>query len=145
VDNNGSANNAVGTNQLDERISNGTLGIALAISLNVSEITNVTSLVRRSAVGLVVRVEVRAGGSAAVGVITEGVDVESSLGVGIVTGDVPGDGSRSRLGLLLEDDGTGDLGVTTENAHSLDHFDGILFVFCFVSGDFRKMVNSGRW
>jgi hypothetical protein len=45
------------------------------------------------------------------------MDVESSLGVGIVAGDVPGDGSRSRLGLLLEDDGTGDLGVTTENAH----------------------------
>jgi len=47
----------VGTNQLDERVSNGTLGIALTISLNVSEITNVTSLVRRSAVGLVVRVD----------------------------------------------------------------------------------------
>lgn len=51
------ANNAVGTNQLDERVSNGTLGIALAISLNVSEITNVTGLVGRSAVGLVVRVD----------------------------------------------------------------------------------------
>ena len=59
----------------------------------------------------------RAGGSATVSVVTEGVDVESSLGVGIVTGDVPGDGGRSRLGLLLEDDGTGDLGVTTKNAH----------------------------
>lgn len=47
----------MGTNQLDERVSNGTLGIALAISLNVSEITNVTGLVRRSAVGLVVRVD----------------------------------------------------------------------------------------
>lgn len=60
---------------------------------------------------------VRASGGAAVGVVTEGVDVESSLGVGIVASDVPGDGSRGRLGLLLEDDSTGDLGVTSENAH----------------------------
>lgn len=117
VDDNGSANDAVRANQLDKRISDGTLGIALAVSLNVSEITNVTGLVRRSTVGLVMRVEVRASRSAAVGVVTEGVDVESSLGVGVVTGDVPGDGSGSRLRLLLEDDGTGDLGVTAKNAH----------------------------
>lgn len=59
----------------------------------------------------------RASGSASVGVIAEGVDVESSFGVGIVTSDVPGDGGGSRLGLLLEDDGAGDLGVTAENTH----------------------------
>lgn len=63
------------------------------------------------------KLTVRASGSASVGVITEGVDVESSFGVGIVTGDVPGDGGRGRLGLLLENDGAGDLGVTAENAH----------------------------
>lgn len=51
------ANDAVRANQLDKRISDGTLGIALAVSLNVSEITNVTGLVRRSTVGLVMRVD----------------------------------------------------------------------------------------
>jgi hypothetical protein len=117
VDNNGSTNDAVGSNKLDQRVSDRALGIALTISLHVSKVTDMTGLVRRSTMGLVVRVEVRASGGAAVGVVTEGVDVESSLGVGIVASDVPGDGSRGRLGLLLEDDGTGDLGVTSENAH----------------------------
>lgn len=63
------------------------------------------------------KLTVRTSGSASVGVITEGVDVKSSFGVGIVTGDVPGDGGRGRFGLLLEDDGAGDLRVTAENAH----------------------------
>lgn len=59
---------------------------------------------------------VRAGGGAAVGVVTEGVDVHATLGVGVVTGDVPGDLGGSGLGLLLEDDGAGDLGVATDDA-----------------------------
>lgn len=64
----------------------------------------------------------RAGRGAAVGVITEGVDVHAALGVGIVASDVPGDGGGSRLGGLLEDDGTRDLGVTTDDADcSLPH------------------------
>ena len=123
VDNDGSTDDAVRANQLDKRVGDRALSISLAIGLQVSEVSNVTGLVRGSTVGLVVRVEVRTSGSASVGVITEGVDVESSFGVGIVTGDVPGDGGRGRFGLLLEDDGAGDLRVTAENAHSLDHFD----------------------
>ncbi len=59
----------------------------------------------------------RAGGGAAVGVVTKGVDVEAALGVGVVSGDVVGDGGGSTLGLLLEDDGAGDLGVTTEDSN----------------------------
>lgn len=51
------ADDAVGANQLDKRVSDGTLGIALTVSLNVSEITNVTGLVGRGTVGLVVRVD----------------------------------------------------------------------------------------
>lgn len=60
---------------------------------------------------------VRAGGGAAVGVVTKGVDVEAALGVGVVASDVVGDGGGRGLGLLLEDDGTGDLGVTTEDGN----------------------------
>jgi hypothetical protein len=59
---------------------------------------------------------VRAGRSAAVGVVTEGVDVEATLGVGVVAGDVPGDGGGRALGLLLEHNGAGDLGVSTEDS-----------------------------
>ena len=57
----------------------------------------------------------RAGGGAAVGVVTEGVDVNATLSIGVVAGDVPCDLRRGRLGGLLEGNGTGDLGVTTDD------------------------------
>ena len=57
---------------------------------------------------------VRAGGGAAVGVVTELVNVHATLGVGVVAGDVPGDGGVGVLVGLLEGDGAGDLGVSTE-------------------------------
>ena len=53
---------------------------------------------------------------ASVGVVTELVNVESPLSVGVVARDVPGDGGGSALGGLVESDGTGDLGVTPENS-----------------------------
>lgn len=58
----------------------------------------------------------RAGGGAAVGVVAEGVDVEATLGVGVVAGQVPADGGRVGLGSLLEGNGAGDLRVTSENS-----------------------------
>lgn len=62
--------------------------------------------------GEVGRVEltVRAGRRAAVGVVAKLVDVEAALRISIVAGDVPCDGGRGRLGLLLEGDGAGDGG-----------------------------------
>lgn len=62
------------------------------------------------------RLTVRAGRGAAVGVVTKGVDVETTLRVGVVAGDVVGDGGRGTLRSLLEDDGAGDLGVSSKNA-----------------------------
>jgi hypothetical protein len=56
-------------------------------------------------------------GSAAVGVVTELVNVETTLSVGVVAGDVPGDGGRGRLVSLLEGDGAGDLGVSADNSN----------------------------
>jgi len=70
-----------------------------------------------SAVLLAVRVEVGTSRGATVGVVTKGVDVEATLGVGVVASDVVGDGGGRRLGLLLEDNGTRDLGVTTEDSN----------------------------
>ena len=67
--------------------------------------------------GLVARAHtVRAGRGAAVGVVTKGVDVKAALGVGIVARDVPGDGGRGGLALLLEGDGARHLGVTTDDS-----------------------------
>ena len=110
------ADDAVGADQLDQGVGGRALGVALGIGLDVAEIANVAGLVGGSTVGLLVRVEVRAGRGAAVGVVTKGVDVEAPLGVGVVAGDVPGDSGRGRLGVLLEDDGARDLGVATDNA-----------------------------
>lgn len=59
----------------------------------------------------------RASGGAAVGVVTELVNVESTLSVGVVAGDVPGDGGRGTLGSLIEGDSAGDLSVTTEDSN----------------------------
>jgi len=59
----------------------------------------------------------RASGRAAVGVVAEGVDVHATLSVGVLAGDVPGDGGGSRLGLLYESHGPGDLGVTTDDGN----------------------------
>jgi hypothetical protein len=60
---------------------------------------------------------VRTRGGAAVGVVSEGVDVEAALGVRVVALDVVGDLGRRGLRLLLEDDGARHLGVTTEDSN----------------------------
>jgi hypothetical protein len=59
---------------------------------------------------------VRAGAGAAVGVVTESVDVHAALGVGVVARDVPGDLGLGGLGGLLEGDGALDVGVTTDDS-----------------------------
>jgi hypothetical protein len=56
---------------------------------------------------------VGAGGGAAVGVVTELVDVDATLSIGVVTSDVPGDGGWGGLGFLLEGNGARDLRVTS--------------------------------
>jgi hypothetical protein len=63
-----------------------------------------------------IELTVRAGAGAAVGVVTKGVDVHATLGVGIVAGDVPGDLGVGGLGGLLEGDGALDVGVTTDDS-----------------------------
>jgi len=55
------------------------------------------------------------GGCAAVGVVTELMDVHATLGVCIVTVDLVGDGGRGRVVGLLEGDGSVDFGVTAED------------------------------
>lgn len=73
-----------------------------------------------------------AGRGAAVGVVTESVNVEATLGVGVVTSDVPGNSGGGGLVLLLEGDGSGDLGVTTEDSN------------CRTTGQPRLIQNASR-
>lgn len=60
---------------------------------------------------------VGAGGGAAIGVVTEGVNVHATLCVGVVASNVPCDGGWGGLGGLLEGDGAGDLGVTPNDSN----------------------------
>ena len=60
---------------------------------------------------------VRAGRCAAVGVVAELVDVEATLGIGVVARKVVGDGGGAGLGGLLEGHLAGDLGVTAEDSN----------------------------
>lgn len=89
VDDNGAANDALGANQLDQLIGDGSLSIALAVSLEVAQVTDVALLVAGGTVGLVVGVEVGSSRCAAVCVVAEGVNVHATLSVGIVAGNVP--------------------------------------------------------
>lgn len=51
------ANNALGTNQLDQLVCNGSLCVALTVSLEVTQVTDVALFILGSTVGLVVGVD----------------------------------------------------------------------------------------
>ena len=115
---------ALGTDQLDLLVRDGALGIALAVCLEVAEVADVAFAVRGGAVGLGERVDweerkavlagrpvangkggweagmlaVRSSACAAIGVVTELVDVHAALGGGIVARDVVRDGGWGGLG-----------------------------------------------
>ena len=57
----------------------------------------------------------RASTSAAVGVVTELMDVHATLGVGVVACDIPGDGGGRGLGGLLKCHMASDLGVSSKD------------------------------
>lgn len=110
------ADNALGANELDKLIGQSALGVALAIGFKVAQVANMASLIGGSTVGLAMGVKVRTSRGATIGVVTKGVNVEATLGVGIVAGDVVGNGGGRVLRLLLEHDGSRDLGITTEDS-----------------------------
>ena len=132
MDDQSTAQDALSTKELHELVLLGTDGVTLGIRGKVAQVTDVTLGIFGGTVRLAVGVDctcqllhslinhgrrtVRTSRGAAVGVVTELVNVESTLGVGVVARDVPGDGGGSALGGLVESDGTGDLGVTPENS-----------------------------
>jgi hypothetical protein len=117
VNDQGPAQNALSTNQLNKLVLLGADGITLGIGLEVTKVTDVALGVLGSTVGLAKGVEVRTSGGASVGVVTELVDVEATLGIGVVALDVPGDGGGRVLVGLLEGDSAGDLRVTTDDSN----------------------------
>jgi len=124
VNDNGATEDTLGSNQLDQLVGLGALGVALSVGFEVAQVTDVALLILRCTVGLGVRVEMRAGTRAAVGVVTKLVNVEGTLGIGVVTGNVPADGGLGGFGALLEGDSALYGGVPTEDGDGLDHFGG---------------------
>ncbi len=51
----------------------------------------------------------------AISIVTELVDVHATLGIGIVTTDVEGNGSWGRLVGLFESDDSANFGITTKD------------------------------
>lgn len=84
----------------------------------------------------------RAGGGAAVGVVTVGVNVHATLGAGIMAGNVPADGRLGTLRGLLESDGTGDLGVSTEDGNCTCNMSATHVSRVIVSW---LLVDGGKW
>lgn len=117
------AQDALRSDQLDQLVRDGPLGVALAVGFEVAEVADVAFAVGGGAVGFGERVEVGSSACAAVGVVTELVDVHAALGRGVVAADVVGDGCRGGFGRLLEGDGAADLGVTAEDCDCFDHCD----------------------
>jgi hypothetical protein len=56
-------------------------------------------------------------GCAAVCVVTKSVDVNATLSIGIVASDIPRDGGRGGLRLLLESNSAGNLRVTSDDSN----------------------------
>lgn len=71
VDNNGASNDGVGSNELQLLIVHLENGLAVSISLNVTEITGVADLGVGGTMGQTMGVEVGTGRHASVGVVTE--------------------------------------------------------------------------
>lgn len=112
VDDDGAADDGVRAVQRNLRIRNGKVATSRG-GLDVTEITGVTSGISRRAVVHAVRVEVRAGGHAAVGGVAEFVNVETVLTRG-QAGDGTDDGGGT-VTLLGELDDARDTSGTGED------------------------------
>lgn len=98
------ADDVVRTVQLDLRIGDVHLADAVGARLDVAQIADVPRGGRRSAVRLALRIEVRPGGDAAVGVVAELVHVEAVRALR-QAGDLAGHGHRTVGGLWRKVDG----------------------------------------
>jgi len=124
VHNHSAANHAIRPDQFDQAIRDGSVDVALTVCLEVAEIADVTLIVGGSAVGLVVGVEMRSSARAAIGVVAEGMDVNAALSVGVIAGDVEGDGGLVALRSLLEGDSALDGRVSSDNGDGFNHCGG---------------------
>lgn len=106
MDNHRSSKNGIFSQQFDQQVLLGSFSHTLGVGGDVTQVTNVSGVVLRSTVSLLEGVEVRTSRGAPVGVVTKLVDVETSQGIGVVTGDFPRDLGGFRFLILFKVDYT---------------------------------------
>jgi hypothetical protein len=119
VNDDGSTDDRVRADERKVRVADLNLGNTGGVGLEVTQVTDVPDFSSSVAVSGTGRVEVRTSGSATVGVVTELVDVEASLSVGVHVLDFTRDGNGTAGGFLGEGDDTLDGGVSLENSDGL--------------------------
>jgi hypothetical protein len=119
VNDDGSTDDGVRADERKVRVADLNLGNTGGVGLEITQVTDVPDFSSSVTVGGTGRVEVRTSGGATVGVVTELVDVETSLGVGVHVLDFTRDGDRTAGGFLGEGDDTLDGGVSLENSDGL--------------------------
>lgn len=119
VNDDGSADDRVRPDKRKLRIADLDFGDTRGVGLEVAQVADVPDFSSSVTVGGTGRVEVRTGGGAAVGVVTELVHVEASLSVGIHVLDFTRDGDGTAGGFLGEGDDTLDGGVSLEDSNGL--------------------------
>jgi hypothetical protein len=119
VNDDGSTDDRVRADERKVRVADLNLGNTGGVGLEVTQVTDVPDFSSSVTVSGTGRVEVRTSGSATVGVVTELVDVETSLGVGVHVLDFTRDGDGTAGGFLGEGDDTLDGGVSLENSDGL--------------------------
>ncbi|KAH3665960.1 hypothetical protein OGAPHI_004149 [Ogataea philodendri] len=116
VNNNGSSQNGVLTQELDERVLLSTLSQSVGVGGDVAEVTNVSLRVLWSTVVLAEWVEVRTSRSTSIGVVTKLVNVESSQSIWIVTGNFPGNSGWIGFGRLFESNNSLNSRITSHDS-----------------------------
>ncbi|KAG6543313.1 hypothetical protein Mapa_015227 [Marchantia paleacea] len=79
MDDEGSADDRLGSRERNLSIRDGNLNLAIRASDNVSQVPSVSHLILRSAMGLLLRVEMRPRRHAPIGGVTELMQMESVL------------------------------------------------------------------
>ena len=132
VNNNGSTQDRVWTNQLDQGVRDGTFGNTRGISADVTQVTNVSGFVGWGTMGLAKWIEVGTSRGTTVGVVTKLMDVETTLSVWRVTGNLVRNCGWGRFRFLGEVNDTRNTGITSENSNCTNLLEIIAIIIGYI-------------
>lgn len=115
VDDNRSTEDWVFTNQFDKQVLLGTFGNTLGVGWDITQVTDVSLVIFWCTVCFAEWVKVRTSRGTTVGVVTKGVDVETSQCVWVVTFNFPWDGGWLGFWSLFKLDNSANGGITSND------------------------------